>query len=168
MRIEATLDRVALAVDPSAEWVIKANEARYWSLWAGRLGSPWGQHPTLWATPEPVLHPTLPVLHEPTATLQFGCCMRKLSTLDSFSFLIMEFNEMNVVSRTFFSDLTSIMKDFTPYRILPFGDVLNLTGKRAVYVEIFAYQNILFARGRFEQFLRGTSKIDPFGMKLGV
>ena len=27
------------------------------------------------ATPEPALHPTLPVLHESTATLQFGCCI---------------------------------------------------------------------------------------------
>ena len=52
-----------------------------------------------------------------------------------------EFNEMNVVSRTFFKDFKSILKDFVLYRLLPSG-LLHL-GDQPVITEIFAFQNIV-------------------------
>jgi polynucleotide 5'-kinase involved in rRNA processing len=45
-----------------------------------------------------------------------------------------EFNEMNVVSRTFFKDFKNILKDFNG--MLPLGD-------QPVITEIFAFQNIV-------------------------
>jgi len=52
-----------------------------------------------------------------------------------------EFNEMNVVSRTFFRDFRKVLKDFTFYRLLPNG--LVHLGTEPVTTEIFAFQNIV-------------------------
>ncbi len=52
-----------------------------------------------------------------------------------------EFNEMNIVSRTFFRDFRNILQDFDLYRLLPNG-VIHLSDS-PVLTELFAYQNII-------------------------
>jgi len=52
-----------------------------------------------------------------------------------------EFNEMNVVSRTFFKDFKNMLKDFVFFRLLPTG--LFPLGDQPVITEIFAFQNIV-------------------------
>lgn len=52
-----------------------------------------------------------------------------------------EFNEMNVVSRTFFRDFRNILHNYDLYRLLPNG-VLHLNDS-LVLTELFAYQNIV-------------------------
>lgn len=56
-----------------------------------------------------------------------------------------EFNEMNVVSRTFFKDFIELLEGFRFYRMLPDG-LLDLGIYRAYRMEIFAYQNIVAIR----------------------
>jgi FkbM family methyltransferase len=57
--------------------------------------------------------------------------------------LQIEFTEMNLLSRTFFRDFAAILPDHRFYRILRNGDLLDLSGKRPIAVEIFAYQNLV-------------------------
>jgi len=52
-----------------------------------------------------------------------------------------EFNEMNVVSRTFMRDFRIILKNYQLYRLLPKG--LLLLNDSPIASELFAYQNIL-------------------------
>jgi len=52
-----------------------------------------------------------------------------------------EFNEMNVVSRSFFRDFRKILKDYDLYRLLPSG--LILLNESPIFTELFAYQNII-------------------------
>ena len=52
-----------------------------------------------------------------------------------------EFNEMNVVSRTFLRDFRLLLPNYTMYRLLPKG--LLPLGEVPVLTELFAYQNIL-------------------------
>lgn len=56
-----------------------------------------------------------------------------------------EFNEMNVISRSFFRDFENLLVNFELFRLLPQG-LLPLNGKSPVFVEIFAYQNIVAIR----------------------
>ena len=52
-----------------------------------------------------------------------------------------EFNEMNVISRSFFSDFQKLLEEYTLYRLLPRGLIqLNYSPLTS---ELFAYQNIL-------------------------
>lgn len=52
-----------------------------------------------------------------------------------------EFNEMNVVSRTFFRDFRKLLQDFDLYRLLPNG--MLLLNESPLLTELFAYQNIV-------------------------
>ena len=57
-----------------------------------------------------------------------------------------EFNEMNVLSRTFFKDFYDLLSsDFNLYRLLPYGFV-SLDDYEIFFCEIFAYQNIVAMR----------------------
>jgi FkbM family methyltransferase len=56
-----------------------------------------------------------------------------------------EFNEMNIVSRTFLSDIINLLPEFEFYRLLP--DSMYPLGKyRPLFYEIFAFQNIVAIR----------------------
>jgi FkbM family methyltransferase len=56
----------------------------------------------------------------------------------------LEFNEMNVVSRTFFRDLLELLAGYRIFRMLPDGLVpLSYSPRK---VEIFAFQNIVAIR----------------------
>jgi len=58
--------------------------------------------------------------------------------------VLLEFNSMNVSSRTFFIDLRNTLSSYRPYRILPGGRLLELRNYGAWKEEIFTYQNIAF------------------------
>jgi FkbM family methyltransferase len=53
-----------------------------------------------------------------------------------------EFNEMNVISRSFFKDFWPLLKDYDVYRLLP-NEMLELKNYNPLMCEIFAYQNIV-------------------------
>lgn len=53
-----------------------------------------------------------------------------------------EFNVMNRFSRTYFSDLENILKDYSLYRLLPSG-MLPINSDSLLHSEIFLFQNIL-------------------------
>ncbi len=53
-----------------------------------------------------------------------------------------EFNEMNVVSRTFFRDILNVLHGFEIYRLLPDG-MVKLGEYNPLFFEIFAFQNIV-------------------------
>lgn len=52
-----------------------------------------------------------------------------------------EFNEMNIVSRTFFRDFRKLLQNFDLYRLLPNG--MLLLSSSPLLTELFAYQNII-------------------------
>jgi FkbM family methyltransferase len=56
-------------------------------------------------------------------------------------FIHFEFNEMNVVSRSFFKDFWSLLRDYDIYRLLP-SDMVKIEYS-PLECEIFAYQNIV-------------------------
>jgi len=58
-----------------------------------------------------------------------------------------EFNEMNVVSRTFFKDIIDLLPGYTFYRLLPDG-MKALGNYYSVLHEIFAFQNIVAIKQR--------------------
>jgi FkbM family methyltransferase len=53
-----------------------------------------------------------------------------------------EFNEMNVISRTFFRDIIDLLPGYDFYRLLPDG-LLPLGAYKILDFEIFAFQNIV-------------------------
>jgi FkbM family methyltransferase len=53
-----------------------------------------------------------------------------------------EFNEMNVISRTFFRDFFEILSGYKIYRLLP-NDLLEIKSYRPLSCEIYGYQNIV-------------------------
>ena len=53
-----------------------------------------------------------------------------------------EFNEMNLVSRTFYRDFRQLLPDHTPYRLLPHG-LLEIS-ETPLRSELFGFQNIVF------------------------
>jgi len=53
-----------------------------------------------------------------------------------------EFNEMNVISKSFFIEFWKILADYNLYRLLPNGR-LPIPRYSVLYCEIFAYQNIV-------------------------
>ena len=53
-----------------------------------------------------------------------------------------EFNEMNVISKTFFKDFWDLLGDFDFYRVLHDG-MHHIQSYNALTCEIFAYQNII-------------------------
>jgi FkbM family methyltransferase len=65
---------------------------------------------------------------------------------NSVHFIQFEFNNMNVISRTFFRDYRELLPSYFAYRILPHGRLQEISEHDPVFVqEIFAYQNILFS-----------------------
>jgi len=66
---------------------------------------------------------------------------KKLIESGSIKCIHFEFNEMNIVSRTFFRDFRNILQDFDLYRLLPNG--VLLLSDSPVLTELFAYQNII-------------------------
>ena len=56
-----------------------------------------------------------------------------------------EFNEMNVISRTFLRDILDLLPGYNFYRLLPDG-LQPLGEYKAPYFEIFAFQNIVALR----------------------
>lgn len=53
-----------------------------------------------------------------------------------------EFNEMNVLSRSYFKDFWDILSNYNIYRMLPDG-LVQIKSYSPVFCEIFAYQNIV-------------------------
>lgn len=53
-----------------------------------------------------------------------------------------EFNEMNVVSRSFFQDFWKILGNYDFYRLLP-NEMIEIKNYTPVSCEIFSYQNII-------------------------
>jgi FkbM family methyltransferase len=53
-----------------------------------------------------------------------------------------EFNEMNVISRTFFRDIWDMLPNYRFYRLLPNG-MIPIRAYIPLFCEIFAYQNIV-------------------------
>jgi FkbM family methyltransferase len=56
-----------------------------------------------------------------------------------------EFNEMNIVSKTFLSDIVGLLPGFDFYRLLP-NSIYPLGKYRPLFYEIFAFQNIVAVR----------------------
>ncbi len=59
--------------------------------------------------------------------------------------ILFEFNEMNVISRTFFYDFMKLLPDYRFFRLLPSG-LIPITEYRPITHEIFGFQNILCVR----------------------
>ena len=56
-----------------------------------------------------------------------------------------EFNETNVVARTFFKDFWSFLPDYNFYRLLP-GNAIWIRDYIGTFCEVFAFQNIVCVR----------------------
>ncbi|WP_052184261.1 FkbM family methyltransferase [Psychroserpens sp. Hel_I_66] len=54
-----------------------------------------------------------------------------------------EFNEMNIISKSSFKDFWDILINYTFYRILPGGRLMELKEYNPVLCEIYAFQNII-------------------------
>lgn len=55
----------------------------------------------------------------------------------------LEFNEMNIISRSTFKDFWDLLTGFKLYRLLPSGRLLLIEEYNPIYCEIYAYQNIV-------------------------
>ena len=72
---------------------------------------------------------------------------RKIIATKRPNYLLIEFNEMNITSRTFLQEIFDELKGYKAERILPGGKTLELNNPyRPWHHEIFAYQNLLFTR----------------------
>lgn len=58
----------------------------------------------------------------------------------------LEFSDMNMISRTFFQDIVDLLPGYRAWRILPRGQLVEITDERPLMREVFAFQNILFSR----------------------
>jgi len=54
-----------------------------------------------------------------------------------------EFNEMNIVSKSFFKNFWDLLPNYMFYRILPGGQLLEIKNYSPLNCEIFAFQNII-------------------------
>lgn len=61
-----------------------------------------------------------------------------------------EFNEMNIISRTFFKDFVALLPGYDFYRLLPDG-LQPLGQYNAVHQEIFSFQNIVALKKQVDQ-----------------
>lgn len=66
----------------------------------------------------------------------------KMIKNNSIGIIQIEFNEMNVISRVFFRDFVSLLAEYIPFRLLPYG-AMRLK-KNPLRSEIFAFQNLVF------------------------
>lgn len=55
----------------------------------------------------------------------------------------MEFNEMNIVSKSSFKDFWDLLSNYNFYRILPGGGLLPIKNYSPIMTEIYAFQNIV-------------------------
>lgn len=55
----------------------------------------------------------------------------------------LEFNEMNIISKSTFKDFWDLLYDYNIYRLLPDGSLLEIKTYEAINCEIYAYQNII-------------------------
>ncbi len=67
---------------------------------------------------------------------------KKLLSANQIRFILFEFNEMNIYSRTFMKDFLDLMPNYTLYRLLPYG-LLSINSYQPKIHEIYAYQNII-------------------------
>lgn len=72
--------------------------------------------------------------------------LRRTIASHDVAFIMLEFNEMNTLSRTFVRDIIAELPHYRPYRILPKGRLLAITPYKPMFAEIFAYQNLAFIR----------------------
>jgi Methyltransferase FkbM domain len=56
-----------------------------------------------------------------------------------------EFNEMNIISKTFMKDFYDLLTNYSFYRLLPYG-LLSLGDYKPAKYEIFLFQNIVAIR----------------------
>lgn len=77
---------------------------------------------------------------------------------DSIDLIQVEFNEMNVISRTFFRDFKNLLPNFIAYRLLPQGGLQ--IGSRPLHSELFGFQNIIFINRKFRpnRFMKPTAQ----------
>jgi FkbM family methyltransferase len=69
----------------------------------------------------------------------------KLIDAGAIDVIQFEFNEMNVISRTFFRDFLEYLTQYQFFRLLPDG-VIKLSTYSPRFVEVFAFQNIVCIR----------------------
>ena len=69
-----------------------------------------------------------------------GC--QRLLAENRIGVIHIEFNQMNVVSRSFFRDFAQLLSHHKPYRLLPSGMIP--VESRPLKSELFAFQNIVF------------------------
>ena len=55
----------------------------------------------------------------------------------------LEFNEMNIISKSTFKDFWDLLLDYKFYRILPGGELLPIKNYIPLMTEIYAFQNIV-------------------------
>ena len=72
--------------------------------------------------------------------------MKDLLTKASLAQVMLEFNSMNVCSRSFLIDFVRLLPEFRLFRILPGGRVIPVEVDDTLFSEIFAYQNLVFCR----------------------
>lgn len=72
-----------------------------------------------------------------------GCSQLLASDNKPFAFLL-EFNEMNIFSKTTMRDIKTILKDYVAHRILPGGKLIDISEDSILFTELYAYQNIVF------------------------
>jgi FkbM family methyltransferase len=60
----------------------------------------------------------------------------------------LEFNEMNIASRSTFKDFWEILKDYQLFRLLPNGKMLPIEQYITLECELYAYQNIVAIHSR--------------------
>lgn len=57
-------------------------------------------------------------------------------------YITLEFNEINISSRTFFKDFLELLPNYEFYRLPP-DDMAKIERHNPVFCEIFAYQNVV-------------------------
>lgn len=72
--------------------------------------------------------------------LQGAFKMLRLGGIKAIQF---EFNEMNIVSKASFKDFWDTLDNYRIFRLLPDGDLLEITQYSPINCEIYAYQNII-------------------------
>lgn len=70
---------------------------------------------------------------------------KEIISKNKIGIIYFEFNEMNVVSRTFFKDIYDFLPNYNFYRLLP-GSLVSLGSYNALFYEIFVLQNVVAIR----------------------
>src|SRR4051794_6086489 len=80
----------------------------------------------------------------------------------------MEFNEMNLVSRTALIDLQRELPGYKIFRILFSGDFLDISEDAPVWQNLYMYQNIIAIREFFSSNLTSSPLPRPWSAPLGL